>query len=138
MGFTDRERFIQIMTVMITSETAKKIPRDARQAILDYLRKKHCPSITNEIWHEISEGINQNQKVIIGSMLKNTEISMSEDAGMIEGDPALTTLDREIRESYKDITDEQWADLERSCKEQGLGDTFDKVFKLKKEYDEGR
>ena len=63
---------------------------------------------------------------------------MSEDAGMIEGDPALTTLDRKIRESYKAITDEQWVDLERSCKEQGLGDTFDKVFKLKKEYDEGK
>ena len=57
MGFTDRERFIQIMTVMITSETAKKIPRNARQAMLDYLRKKHCPSITNEVWHEISEAV---------------------------------------------------------------------------------
>ena len=138
MGFTDRERFIQIMTVMITSENAKKVPRDARQAILDYLRKKHCPSITAEDWHDIADGINHNQKMIIGSMLKNTNHTMSEDSSDIQGDPALTSLDRKIRESMKDITDEQWSDLEKSCKEQGLGGTFDKIFKMKKDYDEGR
>ena len=138
MGFTDRERFIQIMTVMITSENAKKVPRDARQAILDYLRKKHCPSITAEDWHEIAEGINHNQKMIIGSMLKNTNHTMSDDSSDIQGDPALTTLDRKIRESMKEITDEQWSDLEKSCKEQGLGGTFDKIFKMKRDYDEGR
>ena len=138
MGFTDRERFIQIMTVMITSDTAKKIPRDARQAMLDYLRKKHCPSITAEDWHEIADGINHNQKMIIGSMLKDTNHTMSEDAGDIQGDPALTVFDRKIRESMKDISDEQWSDLEKSCKEQGLSKTFDKIFKMKKDYDEGR
>ena len=138
MGFTDRERFIQIMTVMITSENAKKVPRDARQAILDYLRKKHCPSITAEDWHDIADGINHNQKMIIGSMLKNTNHTMSEDSSDIQGDPALTSLDREIRDSMKDITDEQWSELEKSCKEQGLGGTFDKIFKMKKDYDEGR
>ena len=138
MGFTDRERFIQIMTVMITSENAKKVPRDARQAILDYLRKKHCPSITAEDWHEIADGINHNQKMIIGSMLKNTNHTMSEDSSDIQVDPALTTLDREIRDSMKDITDEQWSELEKSCKEQGLGGTFDKIFKMKRDYDEGR
>ena len=138
MGFTDRERFIQIMTVMITSENAKKVPRDARQSILDYLRKKHCPSITAEDWHDIADGINHNQKMIIGSKLKNTNHTMSEDSSDIQGDPALTSLDREIRDSMKDITDEQWSDLEKSCKEQGLGGTFDKIFKMKKDYDEGR
>ena len=81
--FSERERFIQIMTVMITSETAKKIPRDARRSILDYLRKKHCPSVTDDIWHEISETINHNQKVFIGSMLKNTELSMGLEASTI-------------------------------------------------------
>ena len=63
---------------------------------------------------------------------------MSEDSSDIQGDPALTSLDRKIRESMKDITDEQWSDLEKSCKEQGLGETFDKIFKMKKDYDEGR
>ena len=138
MVFTDRERFIQIMTVMITSETAKKIPRDARRSILDYLRKKHCPSETDDIWHEISETINHNQKVIIGSMLKNTELSMGLDAGQIQNDPSLTTLDRDIRESFKEITDEQWVNLATTAKENGFGDLFDKVFKQKKDYDEGR
>ena len=138
MGFKDRERFIQIMTVMITSETAKKIPRDARQSILDYLRKRHCPKVTAKDWNEIAEGINHNQKMIIGSMLKDTNHSMSENNSDIQGDPALTVLDRSIREQFKDITDEQWADLQKSCKEQGLGDLFDKVFKMKNDYDEGR
>ena len=138
MSFTDRERFIQIMTVMITSENAKKIPREARQSMLDYLRKKHCPNITAEDWHEIAEGINHNQKMIISSMIKDTNHAMSENAGDIQGDPALTSLDREMRGQFKDITDEQWGDLEKSCKELGMGNLFDKVFKLKKDYDEGR
>jgi hypothetical protein len=126
------------MTVMITSETAKKIPRDARQSILDYLRKRHCPSITAEDWHEIAEGINHNQKMIIGSMLKNTNHTMSDDSSDIQGDPALTVFDRKIRESMGDISDEQWSDLEKSCKKQGLSKMFDQIFKMKKDYDEGR
>ena len=102
--FTDRERFIQVMTVMITSEVAKKIPRDARRTILDYLRKKHCPSITDQVWHEISVTMDHNNKVIMASMLKGTKLSMEIDASTMQGDPALTTLDRDIKESFKDIT----------------------------------
>ena len=117
------------MTVMITSENAKKIPREARQSMLDYLRKKHCPSITAEDWHEIADGINHNQKMIISSMIKDTNHAMSENAGDIQGDPALTSLDRTFREQFKDITKDQWADLEKSCTDLGIGDLFNKIFK---------
>jgi len=76
--------------------------------------------------------------MIIGTMFKDSNVSMSDNAGDIQGDPALTSLDRKVRESIKDITDEQWSDLEKSCKEQGMSGTFDKIFKMKKDYDEGR
>ena len=123
---------------MITSEVAKKIPRDARRTILDYLRKKHCPSITDQVWHEISVTMDHNNKVIMASMLKGTNLSMEIDASTMQGDPALTTLDRDIKESFKDITDDQWNALATTAKEHGLSDLFNKVFKQKKDYDEGR
>ena len=81
--FSERERFIQIMTVMVTSKTAKKIPRDARKSIIDYLRKKFCPSITDQMWHEITVTMDHNNKVIMASMLKGTKLSMEIEASTI-------------------------------------------------------
>ena len=82
--FTDRERFIQIMTVMVTSQVAKKIPRDARKSIIDYLRKKFCPSITDQMWNEICVTMDHNNKVIMASMLKGTKLSMEIEASTME------------------------------------------------------
>ena len=81
--FSERERFIQIMTVMVTSKTAKKIPRDERQSIIDYLRKKYCPSITDQVWHEIRITMDHNNMVIMASMLKGTALSMVIEASTI-------------------------------------------------------
>ena len=82
--FTDRERFIQIMTVMVTSQVAKKIPRDARKSIIDYLRKKFCPSITDQVWEEIGITMDHNNEVIMDSMLKGTKLSMEIEASTME------------------------------------------------------
>ncbi len=81
--FTDRERFIQIMSVMVTSKIAKKIPRDARRSIIDYLRKKFCPSITDQVWDEIRITMDHNNMVIMASMLKGTALSMEIEASTI-------------------------------------------------------
>ena len=82
--FTDRERFIQIMTVMVTSQVAKKIPRDARKSIIDYLRNKFCPSITDQVWDEIRITMDHNNEVIMDSMLKGTKLSMEIEANTME------------------------------------------------------
>ena len=81
--FSERERFIQIMTVMVTSEIAKEIPRDERKSIINYLRKKFCPSITDQMWNEICVTMDHNNKVIMASMLKGTKLSMEIEASTI-------------------------------------------------------
>ena len=81
--FSDRERFIQIMSVMVTLEIAKEIPRDERRSIINYLRKKYCPSITDQVWHEIRVTMDHNNKVIMASMLKGTKLSMEIEASTI-------------------------------------------------------
>ena len=81
--FSERERFIQIMTVMVTSEIAKEIPRDERRTIINYLRKKFCPSITDQMWNEICVTMDHNNKVIMASMLKGTKLSMEIEASTI-------------------------------------------------------
>jgi hypothetical protein len=45
MVFTERETFIQTMTVMITSDIAKRLPREVRTQLLSTVRDKVCPTI---------------------------------------------------------------------------------------------
>ena len=71
-------------------------------------------------------------------MLKNAKLSFSVESGRIQDDPDLTTLDREIRDKFKDIDDDQWESLRSVADKNGLGDVFEKIFKQKKDYDEGR
>ena len=65
-------------------------------------------------------------------------LSFSVESGRIQDDPDLTTLDREIRDKFKDIDDDQWESLRSVADKNGLGDVFEKIFKQKKDYDEGR
>ena len=48
MTFSDREKFIVASTIMVSTSIAKKLPREVRAALLDYIRQKQCPSVTNE------------------------------------------------------------------------------------------
>ena len=55
MKFTPKEQFIVASVRMITDERAKKLPRETRTAMLEYLRSKL--GVTKEEWHECAIGI---------------------------------------------------------------------------------
>ena len=67
--FSDREKFIMVMTAMVTSPTATKLPRDVRQTLLDYIKNKHCKSVTDAQWHEIAQDINETNKMLKDEIL---------------------------------------------------------------------
>lgn len=68
MVFTDREKFIQALTVFMISDDAKEMTVEKRQGILDYIRKKYAPSITDLDWGSIADEIESNKEWIFGSI----------------------------------------------------------------------
>jgi len=101
MGFTDREKFIQVMTTMITSSVAKTIPRDIRLKQLEIIRNNVCPTVSNSEWSEIANDINENQDLILTSLAKN--LKDSKDSKKVMDDPTLLSLDRAVHDNISDI-----------------------------------
>lgn len=101
MGFTDREKFIQIMTTMITSSVAKTIPRDIRLKQLEIIRNNVCPTVSNSEWSEIANDINENKDMILTSLAKN--LKDSKDSKKVMDDPNLLALDRAVHDNISDI-----------------------------------
>jgi len=101
MVFTDREKFIQIMTTMVTSSIAKTIPRDIRLKQLEIIRDNVCPTVSNSEWSEIANDINKNQDMILTSLAKN--LKDSKDSKKVMDDPTLLSLDRAVHDNISDI-----------------------------------
>ena len=101
MVFTDREKFIQIMTTMVTSSIAKTIPRDIRLKQLEIIRNNVCPTVSNSEWSEIANDINKNQDMILTSLAKN--LKDSKDSKKVMDDPTLLSLDRAVHDNISDI-----------------------------------
>jgi len=101
MVFTDREKFIQIMTTMVTSSIAKTIPRDIRLKQLEIIRDNVCPTVSNSEWSEIANDINENQDLILTSLAKN--LKDSKDSKKVMDDPTLLSLDRAVHDNISDI-----------------------------------
>lgn len=101
MGFTQREIFIQIMTVMVVSSVAKSVPRELRQQILMVMRNSICPEIDNKQWTKIASDINTNNKKILEHLADS--LKASGDSDKVMSDPALLALDRTVHDNLKDI-----------------------------------
>tara|TARA_B110000495_G_C23042274_1_gene626114 strand:+ start:4378 stop:4758 length:381 start_codon:yes stop_codon:yes gene_type:complete len=101
MGFTQREIFIQIMTVMVVSSVAKSIPRELRQQILMVMRNSICPEVDNKQWSKIASDINTNNKKILEHLADS--LKASGDSDKVMSDPALLALDRTVHDNLKDI-----------------------------------
>lgn len=101
MGFTQREVFIQIMTVMVVSSIARSIPRDIRAQIILLMRNTACPEVSNSEWNEISTDINKNNKQILDTLAKS--LKDSKDSKKVMDDETLLALDRAVHDNLKDI-----------------------------------
>ena len=101
MGFTQREVFIQIMTVMVVSDVAKSIPRDMRAKLIMVMRDSICPDVDNKEWSKIASDINLNNKKILDNLA--TSLKDSKDSNKVMSDEALLALDRSVHDNLKDI-----------------------------------
>ena len=137
MTFTDREKFIVASTIMVSTSIAKKLPREVRAALLDYIRQKQCPSITNEDWHEIAEGINEHKNSTQKAMLTGF-FDAVKNPFKTQGDPAATKLDAQIRENMHNIDLDEFKKGVETQKDEVIQKAFDKVKDMKNEYDDGK
>lgn len=128
-NLTDREKFSIAMTIMVTSETAKKIPRDTRQALLDYIRKTYCPSVTDKDWSDIAQGLNEHKE----EFMQNAMAMIFADPQKIMGDKNLLEFDSKIRSGLSKIN---FGDLKSDDPE--IQKMLEKVKKDKADFDEGK
>jgi len=86
---------------MITSETAKALPRDVRGQLLKKIRDDCCPMVSNSEWQEITSDINNSNEVILGHLMSGLE--KSENPELVMDDASLLKLDQVVQDSVKDI-----------------------------------
>lgn len=89
------------MTVMISSETAKALPREVRAQLLKTIRDDCCPMVSNDEWQEIAGDINNSNKIILGHLMSGLE--KSENPELVADDKSLLELDRVVHDSIKNI-----------------------------------
>lgn len=63
--FTDRESFIVASVIMVVSNEMKKVSRQTRMNILQFIREEKYPSVTDQDWKEISAGIDNHKKMFL-------------------------------------------------------------------------
>ena len=94
--FTPKEQFIVASVRMITDERAKKLPRETRTAMLEYLRSKL--GVTKEEWHECAINIDQTMRQI-SDMMEDDYRNQDRTAS----DAELAQLNQQVREDISEI-----------------------------------
>jgi len=105
MKFTPKEQFIVASVRMITDERAKKLPRETRTAMLEYLRSKL--GVTKEEWHECAINIDQTMRQI-SDMMEDDYRNQDRTAS----DADLAQLNQQVREDISDIDLEDYQSMD--------------------------
>ena len=121
--FNERETFVMMMTAMITSEQAKKYPRDVRQKLLAFLRDKYCSTVNDEQWAEIAKDINTTKETLMQETMKYMVSSMHNDGSMQE-DKAAMELEKTVQEHKDEIDLDK---LKEATPDIGLKETIDDI-----------
>lgn len=124
--FNEREKFVMMMAVMVTSEKAKEQPREVRQKILAFMRDKYCSSVDDESWAQIAKDINETKELLMSETMKYLVSSMSNDGSMKE-DKAAMELEKTIQEHKEDIDLDK---LKEDTPDIGVKQTIDEVKQL--------
>ena len=111
--FSDREKFIMVMTAMVTSPTATKLPRDVRQTLLDYIKNKHCKSVTDAQWHEIAQDINETNIMLKDEMMNGAMKAAEGHGNDVADDPTLRKVEEIIQKNKDEINLDELAKKSR-------------------------
>lgn len=134
--FTDRENFIVASVIMVVSHEMKKVSRDTRMNILQYIREEKYPEVTDQDWKDIANGIDAHKKEIFGIMVKAFHESSSNPS--TSSNKALATLDTDMKAEVDDIDFDELKDIVDSSDDPKLREYYLTMKQLKRDFDDDR
>ena len=135
-GFTDRENFIVASVIMVVSQQMKKISRDTRMNILQYIRETKYPSVTDQDWKEIADGIDNHKKDVFQIMVKAFHESSANPS--TSSDRALAKLDTDMKGEIDDIDFEELKSIVDESDDPKLREYYLTMKQLKRDFDDDR
>ena len=134
--FTDRENFIVASVIMVVSHEMKKVSRDVRMNILQYIREERYPGVTDQDWKDIANGIDAHKKDVFGIMIKAFHESSSNPA--TSSNKALATLDTDMKAEVDDIDFDELKDIVDQSEDPKLREYYLTMKQLKRDFDDDR
>jgi hypothetical protein len=134
--FTDRENFIVASVIMVVSNEMKKVSRDVRMNILQFIREERYPEVTDQDWKEIANGIDAHKKDIFGVMVKAFHESSANPS--TSSNKALATLDTDMKAEVDDIDFDELKDIVDSSDDPKLREYYLTMKQLKRDFDDDR
>ena len=134
--FTDRENFIVASVIMVVSNEMKKVSRDVRMNILQYIREEKYPGVTDSDWTEIAAGIDAHKKDVFGIMVKAFHESSANPS--TSSNRALSKLDTDMKAEVDDIDFDELKDIVDSSDDPKLREYYLTMKQLKRDFDDDR
>ena len=134
--FTDRENFIVASVIMVVSNEMKKVSRDVRMNILQFIREERYPEVTDQDWKEIANGIDAHKKDIFGVMVKAFHESSANPS--TSSNRALSKLDTDMKAEVDDIDFDELKDIVDQSEDPKLREYYLTMKQLKRDFDDDR
>lgn len=133
---SDRENFIIASTIMVVSAEMKKMTRDTRMNILQFVREEKYPSVTDQDWREIASGIDNHKKDVFGLMVKMFHESSSKPDMFAK--KSIAELDTSMKGEIDDIDFDELKEIVDSSDDPKLREYYLTMKQLKRDFDDER
>jgi|TARA_B110000495_G_scaffold119006_1_gene103279 hypothetical protein len=134
--FTDRENFIVASVIMVVSDSMKKMNRQTRMNILQFIRESKYPAVTDQDWKEIAQGIDDHKKDVFGLMVKMFQESSSNPS--TSSNKSMANLDTSMKDEIEDIDFDQLKDIVEQSDDPKLREYYLTMKQLKRDFDDER
>jgi len=133
---TDRENFIIASTIMVVSAEMKKMTRDTRMNILQFVREEKYPSVTDQDWREIASGIDNHKKDVFGLMVKMFHESSSNPS--TSSKKSMAELDSSMKGEIDDIDFDELKSVVDASDDPKLREYYRTMKRVKRDFDDER
>ena len=133
---TDRENFIIASTIMVVSAEMKKMTRDTRMNILQFIREEKYPSVSDSDWREVAAGIDNHKKDVFGLMVKMFHESSSNPS--TSSKKSMAELDSSMKGEIDDIDFDELKSVVDASDDPKLREYYLTMKQLKRDFDDER
>lgn len=133
---TDRENFIIASTIMVVSAEMKKMTRDTRMNILQFIREEKYKSVTDQDWKEVAQGIDDHKKDVFSLMVKMFKESSSNPS--TSSKRSMSELDSGMKDEIDDIDFDELKSVVDASDDPKLREYYLTMKQLKRDFDDER